>query len=70
MFRKRHRMESGNVDISACMPCVAAPEANAVLTSLQCISWFNPPMHLAASRCRFDQELACDADVMARTMAK
>ena len=28
--------------------------------------WFNPLVHLAAARFRFDQELACDAAVIAR----
>ena len=42
------------------------PAANAALAELQCAFWFNPLMHIAASRFRFDQELACDADVMAR----
>lgn len=42
------------------------PLANAVLALLQCAFWFNPLMHIAASRFRFDQELACDAAVLAR----
>ena len=42
------------------------PAANAALALLQCAFWFNPLMHIAASRFRFDQELACDAAVMAR----
>ena len=46
------------------------PAANALLALLQCAFWFNPLIHIAASRCRFDQELACDAAVMARHGAK
>lgn len=42
------------------------PLVNAVLALLQCVFWFNPLIHYAASRCRFDQELACDALVTAR----
>lgn len=42
------------------------PLANAALALLQCGFWFNPLIHIAASRFRFDQELACDAAVMAR----
>jgi len=42
------------------------PAANAALALLQCAFWFNPLIHIAASRFRFDQELACDAGVMAR----
>lgn len=42
------------------------PLANAVIALLGCVFWFNPLVHVAAARCRFDQELACDADVMQR----
>jgi bla regulator protein blaR1 len=41
------------------------PAANAFLAALQCCFWFNPLVHLAAPRFRLDQELACDAAVMA-----
>lgn len=40
------------------------PFANVAIAFMQCVFWFNPLMHLAAARCRFDQELACDADVL------
>lgn len=39
---------------------------NAVVEFARCASWFNPLAHLAASRFRADQELACDAAVIAR----
>jgi TonB family protein len=39
--------------------------ANAVVAALRCLFWFNPLPHLAASRFRQDQELACDAHVLA-----
>ncbi len=39
--------------------------ANAVLALVQCLCWFNPLVHLAAHCARFDQELACDAAVLA-----
>lgn len=42
------------------------PFANALIALAQCAFWFNPLVHIAAPRCRFDQELACDADVMQR----
>ncbi len=42
------------------------PRANAVLAAIQCLFWFNPLVHLAASRIRLDQELSCDAVVVAR----
>lgn len=40
--------------------------AQAVATLLRCVFWFHPLVHLAAARFRFDQELACDAAVVAR----
>jgi len=39
--------------------------ANAVVALIQCLCWFNPLIHLAARWIRIDQELACDAGVMA-----
>ena len=42
------------------------PLANLLAAALQCAFWFNPIMHYAVTRFRFDQELACDADVLAR----
>ncbi|HXD84603.1 MAG TPA: M56 family metallopeptidase, partial [Rudaea sp.] len=41
-------------------------QANALAAALRCLYWFNPFFHFAASRFRFDQELACDALVIAR----
>lgn len=40
--------------------------ANAVVALLRCLYWFNPLVHLAASRFRHDQELACDQQVVRR----
>jgi TonB family protein len=40
--------------------------AQAAASALRCMFWFHPLVHLAASAFRFDQELACDADVLAR----
>jgi beta-lactamase regulating signal transducer with metallopeptidase domain len=40
--------------------------ANALLALIQCLFWFNPLVHLAASRVRLDQELSCDAAVVTR----
>jgi beta-lactamase regulating signal transducer with metallopeptidase domain len=42
------------------------PRANALLAALQCLFWYNPLVHLAANRIRLDQELSCDAAVIAR----
>ncbi len=40
------------------------PIANAVCALLRCAFWFNPLVHFAISRFRFDQELACDEAVI------
>lgn len=39
-------------------------QVNALVVALRCLQWFNPVMHFAAARFRFDQELACDAAVI------
>jgi beta-lactamase regulating signal transducer with metallopeptidase domain len=39
--------------------------ANAIATSWLCLFWFNPFLYWAIRRFRFDQELACDAQVLA-----
>lgn len=41
-------------------------QANALVALVRCLNWFNPLIHLAAARFRFDQELACDASVIRR----
>lgn len=46
------------------------PLANTLIAALQCVFWFNPLLHFAAGRCRFDQELACDADVLAADVSQ
>ncbi|PZO10080.1 MAG: energy transducer TonB [Lysobacteraceae bacterium] len=38
--------------------------AQALASALTCVFWFNPLMHVASRRFRYDQELACDADVI------
>lgn len=40
--------------------------AQALATVMRCVFWFHPLVHWAAVRFRFDQELACDADVIQR----
>ncbi|MES1199273.1 MAG: M56 family metallopeptidase [Pseudomonadota bacterium] len=42
------------------------PLINALAAFLQCMNWFNPLVHVAARALRLDQELACDAAVMAQ----
>jgi beta-lactamase regulating signal transducer with metallopeptidase domain len=39
---------------------------NALACALQCVSWFNPLVHLGVRILRIDQELACDAAVIGR----
>jgi TonB family protein len=39
---------------------------NALAAAVQALCWFNPAVHLAARALRIDQELACDAAVLAR----
>jgi beta-lactamase regulating signal transducer with metallopeptidase domain len=41
-------------------------QINAAAALLQCLHWFNPLFHVARAALRVDQELACDARVMAR----
>ena len=41
-------------------------QINAFAALAQCLNWFNPLFHLARKALRVDQELACDARVMAR----
>jgi beta-lactamase regulating signal transducer with metallopeptidase domain len=43
---------------------------NALVEVVRCASWFNPFVHLASIRIRTDQELACDAAVIATRPTK
>jgi beta-lactamase regulating signal transducer with metallopeptidase domain len=45
---------------------VGDAQINAVTTALRCLFWFNPLVHVGASFARIDQEIACDAAVLAR----
>lgn len=45
---------------------VGDAQINAIVTGLQCLFWFNPFIHLGAAALRIDQEIACDAAVLAR----
>ena len=46
------------------------PAVNALVEVARCASWFNPLVHLAANCIRADQELACDAAVIAARPAE
>ena len=41
------------------------PTVNAALALLTCVSWFNPAAHVMSHWLKIDQELACDARVVA-----
>jgi beta-lactamase regulating signal transducer with metallopeptidase domain len=41
------------------------PRTNGLIALAQCLFWLNPLIHLAAREARLDQELACDALVLA-----
>lgn len=45
---------------------VGDAQINAVVTGLRCLFWVNPLVHLGAAVLRIDQEIACDAAVLAR----
>lgn len=42
------------------------PLWNLIAAGLRCLFWFNPMVHWGANRFRRDQELACDAQVLAK----
>lgn len=42
------------------------PMVSAIATAVRAVNWFNPLVHLAAWALRMDQELACDAAVLAQ----
>lgn len=41
-------------------------QTNALAAALACLNWFNPLVHVAIHLMRMDQELACDAAVIAK----
>ncbi|MEP6634436.1 MAG: TonB family protein [Luteimonas sp.] len=54
LVHERIHLERGDVQV------------NLLAVTLRCVYWFNPLLHWAATRFRFDQELACDALVIER----
>src|SRR5690606_27588265 len=45
------------------------PMINAIAVLVRSLGWFNPLVHVAAAALRIDQELACDARVLAKDRA-
>jgi beta-lactamase regulating signal transducer with metallopeptidase domain len=45
---------------------VGDAQINAAVTALRCLFWINPLVHFGAAALRVDQEIACDAAVLAR----
>jgi len=43
---------------------------NGLAALLRCLCWFNPLIHLGARWLRIDQELACDATVVAKSVSR
>jgi beta-lactamase regulating signal transducer with metallopeptidase domain len=43
-------------------------QITALAAFIQCVNWFNPLAHIARAALRIDQELACDARVIARNV--
>ncbi len=67
-FEQRHGREEAALVIAHERAHLARGDtrANLLAVALRCLQWFNPLLHLAERRFRLDQELACDATVLAR----
>ncbi len=67
-FRERYNTEEQTLILAHEQAHVSRGDtkAQALAVALRTVFWFNPLVHLAAARFRFDQELACDATVLAR----
>ncbi len=67
-FEQRYTPEERELVIAHERAHIAAFDAqiNAVAALAQCLNWFNPLFYAARAALRVDQELACDARVMAR----
>lgn len=67
-FEARHAADEAALVVAHERAHVARGDtrANLVAVALRCLHWFNPLLHLAARGFRLDQELACDATVLAR----
>ncbi len=67
-FTERFTPEEQSVVVAHERAHLAAGDAqiNALVAAARALFWFNPLVHVAAGAIRIDQELACDAAVLAR----
>ena len=67
-FEARHAPDEARLVIAHERAHLARGDTRAqlVAVALRCLQWFNPFLHLAGPAFRLDQELACDASVLAR----
>lgn len=67
-FDRRYPLEQAVLVVEHERAHLAAGDVrlNLLVVVLRCLYWFNPLLHWAATRFRHDQEMACDAAVLAR----
>jgi len=67
-FDRRYPLEQAALVVEHERAHLAAGDVrlNLLVVVLRCLHWFNPLLHWAATRFRHDQEMACDAAVLAR----
>jgi beta-lactamase regulating signal transducer with metallopeptidase domain len=67
-FEQRYTQAERDLVVAHERAHIAAFDAqiNALAAFAHCLNWFNPLFHVARKALRIDQELACDARVMAR----
>lgn len=67
-FNQRYSQEEQNLVLTHELVHVKRGDTrvNFLVALLQCIFWFNPLLHWAGSRFRFDQELSTDASVLSK----
>ena len=67
-FDRRFAGEAGQVVLTHERVHLARGDAaiNALAAALRCLAWFNPLVHIGVRAMQVDQEIACDAAVVAR----
>ncbi len=67
-FETRFTQEEGRMVVAHEMVHLRRGDilVNWILTGVQCLCWYNPLVHIAASYLRIDQEMACDQVVVLR----